>query len=352
VRILISGYHNPHYVTVTEYIEGAVRSLGHDVIPFNDRDHIFPGRLRTKIHLLQKLSVRAINRGLLKLAARTQPDVVLITGGHRITPRALLRLSRQKAKTVLWTTDAPRPADMMFTTASYYHAIFCQGTEYVDRFHRLDIQEPRWLPMACDPETHRRVDLPEGEKGRFGSDIAFVGSYYPHRAESLQQVSAFKPGIWGPGWDVLPQDSPLRPFLRGAHTTPETWIRIYSASKMVLSIHYRDPQAGFPVHQASPRVFEAMACGAFVLTDRQKDVVTLFRDGVHLVTFDDDRDLRNKVDHFLQHPEERERIAAAGMHEVLSRHTYGHRVRELFAHIERLHPRSENTYVRSSAAIA
>ena len=98
------------------------------------------------------------------------------------------------------------------------------------------------------------------------------------------------------------------------------------------------------MHQADPRVFEAMACGAFVLTDRQKDVVSLFRDGEHLVTYDDDRDLRDKIGYFLRHPEERECIAAAGMREVLNNHTYSHRVKDLFANIDLLHPRRRKRY--------
>jgi spore maturation protein CgeB len=349
MKILVSGYHNPHFLTVTEYIEEALRSVGHEVVTFNDRDHIFPGRLRRKISLLQKLSVAAINRGLLKCAARAQPDVVLVTGGHRITKSALLRLTGMKVQTVLWTMDQPHASDIMLTTAPYYHYLFCQGTEYVDIFCRMGLSSAQWLPMACDPQVHRRVEVAGGEKLRFGSDVVFVGSYYPHRAELLQQVSTFNLGVWGPGWEVLPHGSPLRPFIRAAHTTPETWVRIYSASNIVLSIHYRDPQNRIPVHQASPRVFEAMACGAFVLTDRQPDVVSLFRGGEHLVVFDDDRDLREKIGYFLTHPEERERIAAAGMREVLDNHTYAHRVKELFAYIDRPHARRENASVRTAA---
>lgn len=334
MRVLISGYHNPHYFTVTEYIERAVRSIGHEVISFNDRDHIFPGRLRKKITLFQRLSVEAINRRLLKLAAQTRPEVVLVTGGHRIMPNALSGLPRLKAKAILWTMDPPQPTDIMPATAPYYDGIFCQGTEYVDIFRQINIKRVRWLPMACDPEIHRRVEVPEGHKSKFGSQIAFVGSYYPHRAEMLQTLHALNPGIWGPGWNLLPHDSPLRPSLQAAHTTPDTWIKIYSASDMVLSIHYQDPQKHFPVYQASPRVFEAMACGAFVLTDRQKDVLSLFKDGEHLVAFNDDQDLLDKASYFLRHPEERERIAATGKREVLYKHTYAHRVRDLFSHVD------------------
>ena len=118
---------------------------------------------------------------------------------------------------------------------------------------------------------------------------------------------------------------------RGAHTSPGQWRKIYSASRIVLTPHYQDPSGRYPVYQASPRVFEAMACGAFVLCDRQRDVLVLFRDGEHLACFSDGDDLAAKVRYYLEHPGERHAIARRGREEVLSRHTYVHRLRELLA---------------------
>ena len=48
MRILLSGYHNPHYWTVTEYIERAIRALGHELAVFDDGTRCIPGRLRDR----------------------------------------------------------------------------------------------------------------------------------------------------------------------------------------------------------------------------------------------------------------------------------------------------------------
>ena len=333
MRILISGYHNPHYLTLTEYIERAVCSLGHELIIFNDRDHIFPGRLRKMVGMLQALSVGAVNRKLVRLAEKACPDVVIVTGGHRINRWALRRLAQRKICTVLWTIDAPRSSDIMPTTAGDYRHVFCQGTEYVDLFRQKGVVEAHWLPMACDPGIHHRVDASPEERRQLGSAVAFVGSYYPCRVDALEKALRHELAIWGPGWEGLPPDSPLRACIRNAHTRPDIWTKIYAASKIVLSIHYRDPERPFAVHQASPRVFEAMACGAFVLTDQQKDVLSLFQDGRHLAAFSDGPDLERKIAYYLEHADERERIAAAGRQEVLQRHTYEHRLQCLFHRI-------------------
>ena len=334
MKILLSGYHNPHYLTVTEYIERAVRCLGHELIVFNDRDHFIPGRLRKRWKPLQAMSLAVINLNLVKLAVRTRPDIIIVTGGHRVTQSGLRSLIRRGFRVALWTTDSPKIGDLMRATAFDYHFIFCQGTEYVEIFRDLGITAAQWLPMACDPQIHHPVQLSNDEACRFGSDVVSVGSYYPRRAEYLAQLVGFDLAIWGPGWEELSADSPLRTFIRGAHTPSETWVKIYSASKIVLSVHVRDPHKQFLVHQASPRIFEALACGAFVLTDRQRDVLSLFKDGEHLVAFADRADLVRKVVYFLDHADERRRIAEAGRREVLNHHTYEHRVLRLLTLLE------------------
>ena len=78
-------------------------------------------------------------------------------------------------------------------------------------------------------------------------------------------------------------------------------------------------------------LIEAMACGAFVISDRQKDVCELFESGKHLVCVENPEELRDVVQYYLRHPVEREKIAAAGRSEVLQKHTYCHRIEKLLS---------------------
>jgi spore maturation protein CgeB len=139
--------------------------------------------------------------------------------------------------------------------------------------------------------------------------------------------------VWGPGWDALPPNSSLKNHLRGRHTRPEEWLKIYSASKIILSTHYHDPHKRFPVYQASPRVFEILACGAFQICDDQRDVFTLFQNGRDLVRFTDAPALVDKVEYYLSHPQERREIAERGRQTVLAHHTYRDRILTLIREI-------------------
>ena len=72
------------------------------------------------------------------------------------------------------------------------------------------------------------------------------------------------------------------------------------------------------------RVFEAVACGSLLVTNDLRDngQDELFRDGTHIATYRSAEELVEKIDFYLSHESERERIAATGQTEAHSRHSY------------------------------
>jgi glycosyltransferase involved in cell wall biosynthesis len=80
---------------------------------------------------------------------------------------------------------------------------------------------------------------------------------------------------------------------------------------------------------------ECLACGTFLLTDKPRDSLGL-EDGKHLVYFSDLIDLRNKINYYLEHEDEREQIAQQGMEFVRNRHSNKVRVEEMTQKLEGL----------------
>jgi spore maturation protein CgeB len=69
------------------------------------------------------------------------------------------------------------------------------------------------------------------------------------------------------------------------------------------------------------RTFEILGCGGFMLHERSADVAALFKVGAEYDDFGTADELRQKVAFYLEHEDQRKRIAAAGHHAVLS-YTY------------------------------
>lgn len=327
MKVLLVGYHNPNFVNSVVYREQAVRSLGHDLISFDDRSFLIPGRIRSKIGPLHQWDLQRLNSRLIDLVKQKRPDICFIVGGHRILPATVVEIKKMRVPVALWTTDAPVDFKNILEAAPFYDHLFCAGSEASDIFQAHGFKNVTWVPFACDPHYHKPVSVSEREQEQYGHDLVFIGSYYPNRGRVLEAVADLDLGVWGPYWQKLPQDSPLKKRALNIKMNFDQWVKIYNASKVVLAIHYQDPQT--PCHQASPKLFEAMACGSFVLCDRQKDAVNLFKDQHHLVFFDDEKDLRTKAGYYLSHEQERKRIAHHGYQEVVAQHTYQDRFSQM-----------------------
>jgi len=331
MKILFVSNRNPHFVNTNVYREKAIRELGHEVIFFEDRDFVLPGRIRQKVTFLQEWDLRRLNRKLVRLVAEERPDLCLVVGGFRTLAQTLVEIKQLGTKAVLWTTDPPRDYTNIIQTASLYDHIFCAGTEAVELFENHGITGAMWLPFACDPDYHRPVDLTKSEMQALSKDVVFVGGFSPNRWHILRELGEFSIGIWGPNWNNAAKEAAKNCHITDLHVNYTEWVKIYCAAKMVVIIHYQDGIT--PCYQASPKVYEALACKSFVLVDSQRDVLSLFTPEKDLVPFRDIADLKAKIDYYLIHDEEREAIAEEGHKKVLIKHTYHHRIQAMLEHI-------------------
>ncbi len=83
-----------------------------------------------------------------------------------------------------------------------------------------------------------------------------------------------------------------------------------------------------------PRLFETLACGGFLLSNRNAGIAELFTDGKDLVFYESLDDLEDKVRYYLEHPGERRDIGEHGRRTVLARHTLLHRARRIVSVLE------------------
>jgi spore maturation protein CgeB len=83
----------------------------------------------------------------------------------------------------------------------------------------------------------------------------------------------------------------------------------------------------------NPRTFEIAACGAFQLVDYRSELPDVFTPGEEIVCFRDLEELRNQIGYYLEHPDERRRIAEKARSRVLKEHTYQARMETMLSFI-------------------
>ena len=335
MKILYSGYHNPNFITITEYVEKAILQLGDEIETYDYRQHTIPYRISERIPFLYRWDMNKLNRGLIKCVDRFKPDILLVNWGGTFYPETISEIRRRfNVTTINWLIDfpgGPGVLDAAIKVVPSYDYFFAQSTDALEVHEKHGNKGGMWLNAACDPDIHKPMELTEGEKEKYGSDICFVGSMYPERVELFETLTDFDLGIWGPGWKNLNTDSPLKKHIRGGSVTPDIWVKIYNASKIVINYmgSYGREADEDKIYQASPRVFETLGCGSFQIVDGKRDVSTLFNSGEHLVCFKKIGEARKLVEYYLHHPQERKEIAQKGHNEILAKHTYVHRIEEL-----------------------
>ena len=99
----------------------------------------------------------------------------------------------------------------------------------------------------------------------------------------------------------------------------------FDESKINLNLTLRSIHSGIPL-----RVLDCMACGGFVLTNRQPEIADVFCEGEEIVTFRSLQECMDKTAYYLQHEEERMRIAKAGQKKVQEVFSYARGFERLF----------------------
>jgi hypothetical protein len=174
----------------------------------------------------------------------------------------------------------------------------------VGHFRGLGHRQVEWLPLACDPEIHG------GRGGREDFDVGFVGN--PEFGGRRRRL------------ELLAREFTMNDWRR---SYPKDEITdVYSRSRIVFNSSVNG--------DLNMRVFEAMASGKMLVTDRIRNGQgDLFAEGVHLVGYGDDEELLRAVQTYLGDGRGREAVARAGEAEVLSKHTYDHRVESILSTI-------------------
>lgn len=270
---------------------------------------------------------------------------------------------------------------------SSLYTIFVWDKAYLEELRKMGFKRVYYLPLATNPNTFRKMNLTEEMQSKCECEISFVGSIagnieqvqdrrrkkwkkYPVLNAMLEQIvgekvkypalsmsknlarvkEAFSPGTFALFCrtadreidtllrrDIIESlsDYKVRIFGRGGWEKVDNikfggridYVKelplLYNAAQINLNI--TSAQLRTAVNQ---RVFDASACGAFVLSDYREDLETLFEPG-EVVYYKNKDELKKLTGYYLAHPEERESLARAAQERVLKQHTWVHRMEEV-----------------------
>jgi len=334
-----------------KYYTQAFKVLGAEVRPFNYHDHY--AYHATALSYIEDssaedadLQTRAIQlaaESLISTIARGKPDLVFVVSGLALPPAvwdwfdAFNDSLKKRFKTMVLFTESP------YIDETQYPLI-----ERVDFAATMDLASLENFKAANKDSFYIRhaysqfVHYPRPRSTNYGADVFMVGTGFPERINLLASVDwndidlRIFGGNWGDLGDEL-DDYYSAEFLDNEEIVPQ----YYTNSRVSLNIFrtakwpgknvlHIDPGLAYSI---SPRCYEILACGGFLLTDSRPELTELFKDKRDMVVFDGAEDLSDKVRYYLTHPRQRNKIVASGMRRV-SGQTYEARAKEILTYID------------------
>ena len=223
------------------------------------------------------------------------------------------------------------------TLVKKYADVGIRAAYWQNSFEPQILDNPVYLAPVEAPENKTRLNPPE-----VIYDVIFLGNCYSNYrsdlAYRLKSIPNAKVAIFGSGYPTgVSEGQSLYNYAKTGN--------LYRSAKLIIADNQYLEATGF----ASDRLFMALASGGGMLLHQEVGGMQEYMglvDKLHYVSWSntkdlnkDFKDLTEKIAYYLEHDEERRRIAAMGTAECRKNHTYAARVGELQNLLSNLKPR-------------
>jgi len=239
-----------------------------------------------------------------QLPKNFNPALLLwVDSGQAEMERPLAPLDIPKAA---WFIDTHVTTAHRIEIARHFDYVYLAQRAQIAEFEAAGISHVRWMPLGCAPELHAV------ERGAPRYDVAFVGSVASasgdNRRRFIERIKAEFPNH----------------FI--AQCWPHEMAEAYAHAKIVVNMCLNQ--------DVNMRVFEAMASGALLVTDKADGLDELFTVGEDLVVYADEEEAVALITHYLADDGARKAIAQSGQEHVLRAHRYDDRIQAILSDIE------------------
>jgi len=271
---------------------------------------------------------------LLQAIKREDPDLIFTVQGYMIPREILYEISKTEIPSAVWLMDEPYDSLKSVDIGTFFTHVFVQDAATVPLHRKQGNPRTTYLPHGFDPlEVHGK-----GSKGIEKWDLSLVGTGYPRRRQVIEALGGKgRTLIVGRKWEGLKLSEGME---FSEILSPEKAADVYRQSRINLNIHREelDFAASSSILRAqSPNasLFYIAGCNGFqIADDSRKDVEQFFVPGEEIVLFHDVEELREKVNYFLKHETERNRIREAAYQRACSEHMYKHRIQSLMETVQ------------------
>ena len=217
---------------------------------------------------------------------------------------------------ILWNISHPEKVPL--DEYKKYDYVFVASELHARSQQKKGVDGVRVLNQCFDETVFNTKNVPRDEKYR--SDLLFVGNTRAvfrkivRDALSWKDIDKYNFRVYGQGWEKFID----KKYIGGEHIENSKLRNYYANTKVLLNDHWDDMNKyGF----ISNRLFDASACGAFIISDANPDIKAIFGPDV-IAEYTDPASLHKLLDECLNNPKERQARAAKSKKIVLKDHSF------------------------------
>lgn len=255
-------------------------------------------------------------RTLWQMTEQGPLDLVIVCHDF-LWPNEVAELKRRTGAIVaMWFPDALVNFGKGFFMNAPYDGLFFKDPYIVHVLADVLDSPVFYLPECFNPERHCLLDTEvPGEEYR--CDITTAGNSHSWRIAFYKNLAEYDVKFWGQSAPLWMPVGPVAKMHQGRIVLNQEKARAFLGAKMVVNNLHPGEIWGL-----NARAFEAAGIGAFQMVNWRPGLDQLFTDGEEIISFQKMDHLRDKVDYWLNHPQERLAIANAGKKRAHAEHTY------------------------------
>ena len=207
-----------------------------------EEKYVKGGKIGQKLHLFLPVEswIRKMNRELILLTKKFQPQVILLFTNVRVLPGALASIKTilPQVKIAWIWPDSPlnlEPHNMFNAPLLDMTATYADATVRI--FRQMGFPNVHWVPLAGDPFMHATN---EGRDGKFDREISFVGTWKPERERVMAQLCENFPDkkieIYGRYWKRDSKNEAIRKCVKGEGLYEAELAKFFARSRINVNV--------------------------------------------------------------------------------------------------------------------
>lgn len=281
--------------------------------------------LDQQMHYASVMTRHFVEKPVLKEICSYSAELVITTFDYFLKEELeVIRENLPGVKIVMWFPDHLKSFDRAFFMTADYDALFFKDPFIVKNLYDIYEMNVFYLPEAFSKLRHTVTNDFMERRGEYDCDIAMIGSQHSFRVPLLEKLLDYDIKLYGvrnPWW--LNTDK-IKKFYTGRFAADHEKANAFCGARIALNTLYFAEIEGVNV-----RAFEIAGSGGFQLMQWKPGLSDLFVLDKEVVAYHTAQELREKIDYYLEHTEERQKIAAAGKRRAWAEHSYEPRLQRL-----------------------